>query len=73
MSRHVIARDQFYQAFTRISTASDNCWSVRVRVSDNRWSEKAWVRGYVLASGQECLSPEGDTIRAPGYHDNYYK
>jgi len=26
MSRYVIARDQFYQAFPRISTASDECW-----------------------------------------------
>jgi len=31
-SLHVI---QFYQAFPRVST-----------ISDKRWSEKAWVRGY---------------------------
>ena len=35
-SRYVIPRDSVYQAFPRISTASDK-----------RWGEKAWVRGYV--------------------------
>ena len=34
-SGYIIARDQFYQAFPCISTASDRCWG-----------EKAWVRGY---------------------------
>ena len=34
---------QFYQAFPRVSTASDK-----------RWGEKAWVRGYTLG-----LSPTG--------------
>ena len=35
MSRYVTARDQFYQAFPHVSTASDQLWG-----------EKAWVRGY---------------------------
>ena len=35
MSLHVT---QFYQAFPRISTASDK-----------RWGEKAWARGYLLS------------------------
>jgi len=34
-SRYVIPRDSVYQAFPRVSTASDK-----------RWGEKAWVRGY---------------------------
>ena len=37
MSRYITACDQFCQAFPHISTASDKCWS-----------EKAWVRGYLL-------------------------
>ena len=39
-SRYVTARDQPYQAFPHVSTASDK-----------RWGEKAWVRGYQLCTG----------------------
>jgi len=35
MSSYVIARDQFYQTFPRISTANDK-----------HWGEKAWVHYY---------------------------
>ena len=31
MSRYVIARDQFYQAFPRLSTASDKRWGKKTR------------------------------------------
>jgi len=34
MSRYIISRDQFYQAFHRISTASDKCCG-----------DKTWERG----------------------------
>ena len=39
---------QFYQAFPRVSTASDK-----------RWGEKAWVRGYIFSTSQD--HPAGDT------------
>jgi len=35
-SRYIIPHDSVYQAFPRVSTASDK-----------RWGEKAWVRGYL--------------------------
>ena len=34
-SMYVTTRDEFYQAFPRVSTASDKCWD-----------EKAWEQGY---------------------------
>jgi len=35
---------QFYQAFPRISTASDKSWGEKAWVRG--WGEKAWVRGW---------------------------
>ena len=46
---------QFYQAFPRVSTASDK-----------RWGEKAWERGYWLGSSDAGWRDGSDT----GYSDD---
>jgi len=50
--RYVIALTQFYQAFPRISTASNKCWDEKVRLQDYHKTTMKYIEAQLSFLGQ---------------------